>query len=48
MTEIQITKMREPLRKIAYPRRGTDEQQLDIFQAAEVIQAEFTLEDLEA
>lgn len=34
------------LRKIAYPRRGTDDEQLDIYSAAALIQASFTAEDL--
>lgn len=44
---IQYEKMKELLRWIGYPRRGTDEEYSDIFDAAKDIQANFKLEDLE-
>lgn len=44
---IKHEKMKELLRWIAYPRRGTDEEYSDIFDAAKDIQANFKLEDLE-
>lgn len=37
---------RDLLRQIAYPRRGTDEERMDIFDIAKLIQANFSLDDL--
>jgi len=34
------------LRQIAYPRRGTDEEKMDIFDAAKLIQSNFTADEL--
>ena len=36
--------MKSILRKIAYPRRGTNEQDIDIYEAAMIIQAKFSLD----
>ena len=35
------------LRQIAYPRRGTDEEKMDVFDAAKLIQSNFTADDLD-
>lgn len=43
----QNAKMRALLRAIAYPKRGTAEEQMTIQGAADQIQATFTLEQLE-
>jgi hypothetical protein len=40
-------KMRELLRIIAYPCRGTNEEDIDIYSASEMIQAHYTSEQLE-
>ena len=40
--------MKNILRMIAYPKRGTEEQELDIFKLAELIQKVYSLEDLES
>jgi len=42
-----ILQMAEMLRIAAYPKRGTDEESMDEFDVAEMIQANFTLEDLD-
>lgn len=41
------TALKKLLHVIAYPRRGTEEEQMDIFQAASLIQAAYTSEELE-
>jgi len=38
--------MKAILSKIAYPRRGTEDESLDIQKAAEIIQSQFTVEQL--
>lgn len=43
----QLALMAELLQQIAYPKRGTAEQAMDIYQAAEAIQKQFTLNELE-
>jgi len=43
-----LIQMREILRMIAYPRRGTVEDDIDITQIAKVIQVIWTLEELES
>lgn len=48
MSEQEIEQMKELLRRIAYPRRGTEEAGMDIYEAAAAIQAAFTLEQLES
>ena len=39
--------MSELLRIVAYPRRGTEEESMEICDAAILIQGEYTLEELE-
>jgi hypothetical protein len=39
-------RFKDLLRRIAYPRRGTDEEKMDIFDAAKLIQSNFTAEEL--
>lgn len=41
--EDNFEKMKELLRQIAYPRRGTEEEKMDIFKAGELIQSVFPL-----
>lgn len=43
----RIESMREMLRKIAYPRRGTEEEHMDVYDVSQMIQKTFSLEDLE-
>lgn len=43
----QREQMAEVLRVAAYPRRGTDEEEMTVFEIIEMIQANFKLEDLE-
>lgn len=45
--EAGIGKMRELLRVIAYPRRGTNEENMDIYAASEMIQKVFSSSDLQ-
>ena len=40
-------RFKDLLRQIAYPRRGTDEEKMGIFDAAKLIQANFTMADLD-
>ena len=49
ITHLQSTyaRFKDLLRQIAYPRRGTDEEKMDIFDAAKLIQANFTMADLD-
>jgi hypothetical protein len=42
-----IKKMKAVLKRIAYPRRGTEDETMDIIDAAGIIQNIFTLEQLE-
>lgn len=39
-------RLKDLLRQIAYPRRGTDEESMDIFDAGKLIQSNFTLDEL--
>lgn len=39
-------RFRDLLRQIAYPRRGSEEEKMDIFDAAKLIQSNFTAEEL--
>ena len=39
-------RLKDLLRQIAYPRRGTEEDRMDIFDAAKLIQDNFTAEEL--
>lgn len=39
-------RFKDLLRQIAYPRRGTEEESMDIFDAAQLIQANFTADEL--
>lgn len=41
-----IESMRDMLRKIAYPRRGTDEEKVNIYDAAVMVQVKFSLDQL--
>lgn len=43
----QLKRFKNLLRIIAYPKRGTPEEEIDIFQAAELIRENYTLEMLE-
>jgi hypothetical protein len=43
----QLQTARAILSQIAYPRRGTPEETMDIFDAAELIRSQFAQEDLE-
>ena len=43
----EVEKMKSLLRIAAYPKKGTAEYDYDQFNIAEIIQNEFTLEDLE-
>ena len=45
--EAKNSSFKKLLRVIAYPQRGTDEELMDIFQAADLIRADFTSEELE-
>ena len=45
-TPEKSARYRDLLRQIAYPKRGTEEELLDIYGAAKLIQDNFTLEDL--
>lgn len=38
---------RDILRQIGYPKRGTEEERMDIFEAAKLIQSNFFLKDLQ-
>lgn len=40
-------RFKDLLRQIGYPRRGTDEEKMDIFDAANLIQSNFTADDLD-
>jgi hypothetical protein len=40
-------RVKDLLRQIAYPRRGTDEEKMDIFDAAKLIQSNFTVDELD-
>lgn len=42
-----ITKMKKMLKKIAYPKRGTEEEKIDICDAAIMISSVFSLDQLE-
>lgn len=42
-----IARYKDLLRQIAYPRRGTDEENMDIYEAGKLIQSNFSLEELE-
>lgn len=48
-TEAKLAKMKEILRVIAYPRRGTEEESMFVFvqDVADHIQSNFGLDDLE-
>ncbi len=39
-------RLKDLLRQIGYPRRGTDEEKMDIFDAAKLIQSNFTAIEL--
>lgn len=39
-------RLKDLLRQIAYPRRGTDEEKMDIFDASKLIQSNFSCDDL--
>lgn len=39
-------RFKDLLRQIAYPRRGTEEENMDIFAAAKLIQSNFTIDEL--
>lgn len=38
--------LKDILRQIGYPKRGTEEENMDIYEAANLIQSNFTLEQL--
>lgn len=40
-------RFRDLLRQIGYPKRGTEEESMDIFDAAKLIQSNFRLQDLQ-
>lgn len=42
----EVAERNDLLGAIAYPKRGTEEERLDIFEAAELVQAKFTAADL--
>lgn len=42
-----IERFKDLLRQIGYPRRGTEEENMDIYAAAKLIQADFSSEELE-
>lgn len=44
---IKSSRYADLLRQIGYPKRGTDEEKMDIFDAARLIQSNFSVEDLE-
>lgn len=41
-----ISRLKDLLMQIGYPQRGTDEENMDIFDAAKLIQSNFTLSEL--
>lgn len=43
----EVIKMRALLKRIGYPARGTRDDDMTIYDAAELVQKEFTLEQLE-
>lgn len=45
--EILIERLKDLLRLIGYPKRGTDEENIDIYDAAKLIQDNFTVEELD-
>lgn len=40
-------KAKDLLRQIGYPKRGTDEEKMDIYDASRLIQSNFSIDDLE-
>lgn len=48
LTADEIEALKEIARIVAYPKRGTDEEQVSIFDVADLIQRRFKLEDLQS
>ena len=45
--KLLVSRLKDLLRQIAYPRCGTDEENMDIYEAAKLIQSNFSLEELD-
>jgi hypothetical protein len=43
----ELERMKDVLRQIGYPKRGTDEENMDIYDAASLIQSNFNIQELE-